>query len=60
MIQRVIAIAAIMVTIVERVMAIVWRALMALWLRVMKTDRHKEQVEAMLLDEYNVLMEVVA
>ena len=40
MIQRVIAIAAMMVTTVERVKTVVWTALMALWLRAMKTDHH--------------------
>ena len=54
------AIAAMMVTTMERVKAVVWTALMALQLRAMKTDHHKEQVEAVLLDEHKALMEVVA
>ena len=60
MIQRVIAIAAMMVTTVERVKAVVWTALMELWLRAVKTDHHKEQVDNVLLDEYKALVEVVA
>ena len=35
----------------ESVKAVVWTALMALWLRAMKTDHHKEPVEAVLLDK---------
>ena len=59
MVQRVIAIAAMIVTTVERVKAVVWTASIALWLRAMKTDHHKEHVEAVLLDEYKALMEAV-
>ena len=60
MILRVRAIAGMMVTTVERAKAVVWTALMALWLRAMNTDNLKERVEAMLLDKYKALTEVVA
>ena len=50
MIHGVIAIAATMMTKVERVKAVVWTALMAPWLKVMKIDHHEEQEEVMLLE----------